>query len=305
MRRKNITPILNPFPFAVAFLLSIVIVGWAADIVKFTSPLNRGYAKISDAGALTLTSKYCFQKVTWKGEGYPEPFPEEAPLVFYFNDYAMALVDGFLFLRGSLYQNQSSFPGSYKYKNTSGTVVASLTDNGNLYIKGSLVTSSACTSPSWEESTIWSDGGSIVEENNCYNYANNQITYTLAQPGRASGYPEWHDTPRSDMCVAKVRERAVADGLEYKPTATAAYNCSGGKYLVFMAVCWGEDYHWYRKDSNGQWSHKRGDQEPENFDANHNPITDPSTANRNYGPTENYSDPGGFYCTCGNNAKVR
>ena len=43
------------------------------------------------------------------------------------------------------------------------------------------------------------------------------------------------------------------------------------------------DYHWYRKDSNGMWSHKRGYNYITNVDASGNLISDPLNADRDYG----------------------
>lgn len=43
------------------------------------------------------------------------------------------------------------------------------------------------------------------------------------------------------------------------------------------------DYHWYRKDNNGSWSHKPGHSPVTNVDASGNLISDPKSADRNYG----------------------
>ena len=38
------------------------------------------------------------------------------------------------------------------------------------------------------------------------------------------------------------------------------------------------DFHWYRLDNNGRWSHKPGPARVTNLDDNNAPITDPRTA---------------------------
>lgn len=43
-----------------------------------------------------------------------------------------------------------------------------------------------------------------------------------------------------------------------------------------------QDYHFYRKDSNGYWSHKRGLNAITNKDASGNKIRNPEKANRKY-----------------------
>ncbi len=54
------------------------------------------------------------------------------------------------------------------------------------------------------------------------------------------------------------------------------------------------DYHWYRQNSDGTWSHKLGPTLVMDFDAALNTIYDPQICNRNYGST-NYSEFVGYY----------
>ena len=56
-----------------------------------------------------------------------------------------------------------------------------------------------------------------------------------------------------------------------------------GMYPVALVIAPGDDYHWYRQDSDGTWSHKPGNTPATNLDASGNPITNPETANRNNG----------------------
>jgi hypothetical protein len=62
---------------------------------------------------------------------------------------------------------------------------------------------------------------------------------------------------------------------------------------VALVVAPGWDYHWYRRDENGRWSHKPGGTRATNLDNSMNPISNPETANR--GP---YTDFCGYYCSC-------
>ena len=41
----------------------------------------------------------------------------------------------------------------------------------------------------------------------------------------------------------------------------------------------GGDYHWYRLDANGMWSHKPGESQVSQTDNGRNPITDPRVSN--------------------------
>ena len=57
--------------------------------------------------------------------------------------------------------------------------------------------------------------------------------------------------------------------------------CPAGTYKVAFVIDPNyPDYHWYRQDSNGFWSHKQGTTEVLNVDGNNLPIIDPETANR-------------------------
>ena len=59
-------------------------------------------------------------------------------------------------------------------------------------------------------------------------------------------------------------------GSGYDIALAMAYNSNG--YFI--------DYHWYRKDSNGRWSHKPGYDTVRDYDNSNNKIYNPSTANR-------------------------
>lgn len=131
--------------------------------------------------------------------------------------------------------------------------------------------------PLYEPST-WNGG--TVTMNNCYNYANNKRTNTFAQPGRASG------ETAVDMSCAVVHAAAIRDGLE---PITDPYDPSY-KNAVALVVAPGADFHWYRRDGFGTWSHKPGPQPATNLDNSGSPIYDPEYADR--GP---YTDFCGYF----------
>jgi len=118
----------------------------------------------------------------------------------------------------------------------------------------------------------------VQPHNNCYNYANDQITNTFAQPGRA------HGKPISTLSCGGVQPSAVADGLAAVGGFGAPLGAGQGWYVAL--VIWpGRDYHWYRQDNVGCWSHKPGQTAARNVDNAGAAISDPRTCNR--GP---YSD---------------
>jgi hypothetical protein len=146
------------------------------------------------------------------------------------------------------------------------------------------------------EPAYWNNP-SIVRCNNCYNYGTNIRTDTFAQPGYA------HGVGHSLTCPT-VGSAAKADGLIDHNKEKV---CGGCTHLVALVMDPGSDYHWYRRDDNGMWSHKPGGTPATNVDASGNPIGNPETANRNYGGADyglNYEEFCGYYCVDKNNVTI-
>lgn len=117
----------------------------------------------------------------------------------------------------------------------------------------------------------WNNDAGIRTRNNCYNYANDKITNTFAQPGRGSGL-----TLTAIDC-GNVGAAAVRDGQV--PTGSATSTPALGHFVAL--VIWpGQDYHWYRLDSGGMWSHKPGQTPARNIDNSGSAISDPQACNR-------------------------
>ena len=84
------------------------------------------------------------------------------------------------------------------------------------------------------------------------------------------------DGPRTRSNLP-LQPAAVADGLVASANFTQAI--ADGWYVAL--VIWPNvDFHWYRQDKIGCWSHKPGSTAVTNKDNSGNPITDPKTANR-------------------------
>jgi hypothetical protein len=140
------------------------------------------------------------------------------------------------------------------------------------------------------EPAVWNDNNGIEENNNCYNYACNMQTGTFAQPGKATG----HQYPRPIDCPG-VDQGAQSDGLRPIDCDTGC-GCRDCCHQVALVVAPGRgfnDYHWYRRDRDGKWSHKPGSTPATNLDNSGNPITDPRTADRGL-----YTVFCGCYCVC-------
>lgn len=80
--------------------------------------------------------------------------------------------------------------------------------------------------------------------NNCYNYATNYASNTVAQPGRRAG------RQYQAFGCADVRAAAMADGC--------LDACEGKVRVVALAIWPGVDFHWWRMHPGGMWAHKLG-----------------------------------------------
>lgn len=99
--------------------------------------------------------------------------------------------------------------------------------------------------------------------NNCYDYANNQLTDTFSQPGLGGGkvFKGYSLAPalNSYKC-SDISEAAVRDGLVMVPNCTDLLGAGAGWYVaLLLGSVWGEaDYHWLKQDQSGCWSYKLG-----------------------------------------------
>ena len=139
------------------------------------------------------------------------------------------------------------------------------------------------------EPSIWNNDPSVLVHNNCYNYANNKITNTFAQPGRGTGAEAAF--PPTGPGVTRA---AISDGLEplanpegWQSTPTDGHWVA----LVISSVI--RDYHWYRLDDfNARWSHKPGETKAREVDQSAAQISDPRTCDR-----RPYAEFAGFFHT--------
>jgi len=113
----------------------------------------------------------------------------------------------------------------------------------------------------------------VQPNNNCYNYANDRITNNFSQPGDATG------KAITGMSCAGVQPSAVSDGLVATSNFSSPLAAKKGFYVAL--VIWpGNDFHWYRQDSSGCWSHKPGQTAARATDNKGAAITDPNMCDR-------------------------
>lgn len=163
--------------------------------------------------------------------------------------------------------------------------------NAALGATPALTPSVTCPRATVYEPTWWNDGGQKQLHNNCYNYACNYRTDTFAQPGRANG-----NRITAFSCVG-VRPPALSDALV--DSVQRAIQCPAQGSLVGLFIWPRWDYHWYRMDQSGFWSHKPGGTAVTNLDNSGKMITDPRLADRG-----RYSDFCGFMVVMNGHVKI-
>lgn len=145
---------------------------------------------------------------------------------------------------------------------------------------------------------LWNDGGYIQLTNNCYSYAADRPENPadqLPRPFPSKPQPgEWSGRPFTKLTCSSIIRAAIRDGMS-KPDKSG--NCPSCTHKVYLVIAPDDDYHWYRQDQGGLWSHKPGNTKATNLDASGKVISDPALADRNYKPSgPNYSKKCGALC---------
>jgi hypothetical protein len=130
----------------------------------------------------------------------------------------------------------------------------------------------------------------VKEAQNCFAYAfdyrhlpkkctKDMCSAPFPQPGRSSGYPKWSKV-NGKRCP-DLMARLFGDVPDLK-MSTFEKRCPKKYSKIALVVDEDEDYHFYRQDSNGYWSHKPGATDVTHMDATGRPIYDPQLASRLY-----------------------
>lgn len=145
--------------------------------------------------------------------------------------------------------------------------------------------------------SYWNDAANINRAN-CYGYVLNRIatdtTDPLAgymfQPGYKTG--NYYESLTTSDIIAAVESDMAALGRTIR-SSTYSEKPGSNEYKIALVIA-SDDYHWYRQDSDGGWSHKPGLTEVTYKDASGKYISDPRTCDRKYSYA-NYSTWGGYY----------
>jgi len=152
------------------------------------------------------------------------------------------------------------------------------------------------------------------ESHNCYTYFLNlksrkaynscKVQYPQQhycrrpQPGYASNMPLLQT---KDYNCKTMMNRTLKDNKRIFKT-TKHDKCPADYYKGALVVAPSRDYHYYRLNDDGVWTHKPGYKPSTNINADNLPIQDPQEANRNYGSL-NYKDFCGYLCVPRNRRK--
>ncbi len=143
------------------------------------------------------------------------------------------------------------------------------------------------------EPSKWND--SYVTSYNCYAYSLNTKNHGFMQPGQSEGHNYLNTSNYFSKSVLISMVNLDANHYNFKFEPIGKYEqCDPGFYKVALVVDPGNDYHWYRQNYDGTWSHKPGGTKVTNLDNSRQVIYDPETCNRNNGYL-NYSEFYGFY----------
>jgi hypothetical protein len=155
--------------------------------------------------------------------------------------------------------------------------------------------------------TLYNKHKGVKESLNCFAYAfdykklpkikncnKDSCSVPFPQPGRASGYPKWSKV-NGKRCP-DLTSRLFGDVPDLK-MASFEGRCPKNYSKIALVVDEDEDYHFYRQDSNGYWSHKPGATDVTYIDATGRPIYDPQLASRLYPNSElNYDQFCSYLC---------
>lgn len=152
----------------------------------------------------------------------------------------------------------------------------------------------------------------LENNNNCYSYSfdNMKKNYTSKpQPGIFAKIPRVKRNKKEYKCKNFIG-RVLADYPKSQFISTSDYKngkrCNLNENTIFLALDNkgpSIDYHFYKQDSSGYWSHKPGLNKITYVDDNNNRIKNPLHADRNYENNDinnkkkyNYKIPCGFFC---------
>ena len=142
--------------------------------------------------------------------------------------------------------------------------------------------------------SVYNDPKKVIQVNhNCFAYAfdildlpdcakgddSNTCKKPFHQPGYFGGHPRF--TEDGKKYCPDLLARLLAD-MPWIKKSKFKNQCPRGYSKIALVIDPDNDYHFYRQDSNGLWSHKPGGQPVTNLDASGKLIFNPELADRDY-----------------------
>ncbi len=153
----------------------------------------------------------------------------------------------------------------------------------------------------WTLSVFAADYGFLwtgdAETNNCYNYALDVPTGSFLIPGEASGRAAEVMTCEDDFNELGLVNAAINDGLRLVESVS---QCKKNEQVVALFNMPEMDFHWYRLEKAGIWTHKMGKRAPSDLDRSGKVITD--LMNADHGQYKYFC---GYFCVDYSKLKVK
>lgn len=144
------------------------------------------------------------------------------------------------------------------------------------------------------EPDLWNNKeDNIKKYNNCYSYMTNQLEKNREKklhPGELSGKSS---TKEDYTCQGM--ERYILKDFPKAYKISYEKPCDKNYHKGYLTVDPKKDFHFYRQDANGYWSHKPGSGKVSDLDASGNYIYNPEKADRTYKRFD-YKDSCMFFC---------
>lgn len=156
----------------------------------------------------------------------------------------------------------------------------------------------------------WNAKAEVSKNSNCYSYAlnaqrNPNGTMSFMQPGQSrNALLSPSDITDTNKLLSAINDDAKKYGFTFRRVEKYE-KCNIGTYKVALVVdpedYWLSflttdiDYHWYRQNSDGTWSHKPGSSAVRNTDYSNRVIVDPETCDRQANKNYNYTKFIGFF----------
>jgi hypothetical protein len=145
---------------------------------------------------------------------------------------------------------------------------------------------------------FWNLNDHMKSSHNCYAYALHTISKKPQSKPQPGYFVRFNSIKDDQYTCSHFYHRLKRDNPSLYLT-TFDQKCSPGFSKSFLAIDPKQedhDYHFYRQDNNGFWSHKPGLTNVTNKNASNHLITNPLTANRDY-QYYKYKKPCYFFCS--------